>query len=201
MGWKIEIIPLPGKTSLPMSNNRGCHMNSWSGIDEFLAVAQAHSFAKAARRLGCSTSHVSRAIAALEDHVGQRLLSRTTRHVSLTELGERFFERCRRLQEERDEVFSLMTDDASDLQGHLRVTSAVTYGERFIAPILNRFMLQHPRISVELILTNGVLPFFDPGLALAVRFGRLADSRLIAKRLAFRRWRLCASPAYLEGSG
>jgi DNA-binding transcriptional LysR family regulator len=176
-------------------------MNSWAGIDEFLAVAQAHSFVKAAQRLGCSTSQVSREIASLEERLGQRLLYRTTRHVSLTEPGDRFFNRCRRLQEERDDALAAIMDEACNLQGSLRMTCAVAYGERFVAPIVNRFMAQHPRVGVELILTNDVLDLVDGAVDLAVRFGCLVDSRLVAQRLASRTWRLCASPAYLDRAG
>jgi DNA-binding transcriptional LysR family regulator len=176
-------------------------MGSWAGIDEFLAVAQARSFVQAARRLGCSTSQISREVARLEDRLGQRLFHRTTRHVGLTEAGERFFVPCHRLQEDRDEALGAMIDDAERLQGQLRLTCAVTYGERFVAPLLNRFMRLHAGVSVEMVLTNDVLDIVDRGLDLAVRFGRLADSRLVAVRLTSRTWRLCASPDYIQREG
>jgi DNA-binding transcriptional LysR family regulator len=176
-------------------------MSSWTGIDEFLGVASTRSFVQAARRLGCSTSRVSREISNLEDRLGQRLLYRTTRHVSLTEAGELFFHRCRRLQEDRDDAIATLQDGAHSLQGHLRMTCAVTFGERFIAPLVNSFMLDHPGMSVEMILTNEVVDLVDKGLDLAIRFGRLADSRLVATRLGSRTWRLCAAPSYLQAHG
>lgn len=176
-------------------------MSSWAGIDEFLAVAQARSFVQAARRLRCSTSQVSREIARLEERLGQRLFQRTTRRVALTEAGDRFFHRCHRLQEDRDEALAAMVDDAERLRGHLRLTCAVTYGERFVAPLINQFLLSHPGVSVDMLLTNDVLDLVENGLDLAVRFGRLADSRLVAARLTSRTWRLCASPSYLAREG
>lgn len=176
-------------------------MSAWAGIDEFCAVAHARSFAQAARRLDCSTSQISREIARLEDRLGQRLFYRTTRHVSLTDAGERFFERCRRLQEERDEAIEAMADDALRLQGQLRMTCSVTYGERFVAPLVNQFMAQHPWLSVDMVLTNEIVDLVDGGLDLAIRFGGLEDSRLVATRLSHRAWRLCAAPAYLAQAG
>lgn len=176
-------------------------MNSWSGIDEFLAVAQARSFIQAARRLGVSNAHVSREITRLEERLGQRLFYRTTRRVSLTNPGERLFERCRRLRDERDEALADISEDADDLQGQLRMTCAVAYGRRFICPIVTRFMKRHPRLSVDLNLDDAVLDIVNKGVDLAVRFGHLEDSRLMARRIASRTWRLCAAPDYLDKAG
>src|SRR5579864_3427709 len=97
-------------------------MSTWSGIEEFYSVAQARSFTQAARRLGLSASQVSREVAQLEDRLGKRLLYRSTRHVSLTEAGERFLVRCRRLVEDRDEALVAMLNDSPNLQGQLRMT-------------------------------------------------------------------------------
>lgn len=176
-------------------------MSSWTGIDEFVAVAQLRSFTRAARRLGRSASQVSRDIAQLEDRLGQPLFYRTTRHVSLTEAGERFFARCRRLQEERDEALAGMVEAGIELQGQLRMTSAVAYGERFVVPVVNAYMAEHPKLSVDIELTDEVLDIVERGIDLAVRFGSLRDSRLVATRLATRTRLLCASPAYLERHG
>jgi len=176
-------------------------MGSWAGIDEFVAVAQVRSFSLAARRLSCSTSQISREIAALEDRLGQRLFYRTTRHVSLTEAGERFLVRCRRLVDERDETLAAMLETGDQLQGHLRMTCSVAYGERFVVPITNELMLDHPRLCVDVLLTDAVVDLTGEGLDLAVRFGRLRDSRLVAARLTSRTRLLCASPAYLAARG
>lgn len=176
-------------------------MSGWAGIDEFVAVAQARSFTQAARKLGVSTSQVSREIGRLEDRVGQRLFFRTTRHVSLTEAGERLFLQCRRLHDERDDALASLVEDATQLQGYIRVTSAVAYGERFVVPLINSFMTEHPKIRVELVLTNDVLDLVDLGIDLAVRFGRLPDSGLIATRLSSRTRHLCAAPDYIDRHG
>lgn len=172
-------------------------MSTWSGIDEFFTVAQARSFSQAARRLGMSASQVSREVARLEDRLGQRLLYRSTRRVSLTEAGERFFVRCRRLLEDRDEALAAMVDESADLQGQLRMTCA----ERFVVPMINQFMLRHPRLSVDVLLWNEALDLVEEGIDLAVRFGPLRDSRLVATRLGSRTRHLCASPSYLQARG
>ena len=173
-------------------------VSGWSGIDEFYAVAQARSFTQAARRLGLSASQVSREVARLEDRLGRRLLFRSTRHVSLTEAGEVFLERCRRLLEDRDEALSVIADEPTHLRGHLRVTCA----ERFVVPMINRFMARHPQLSVEVLLwNNDVIDLVDHGIDLAVRFGRMTDSRLVAIRVGSRSRYLCAAPAYLEARG
>jgi DNA-binding transcriptional LysR family regulator len=172
-------------------------MSAWSGIEEFHAVAQTRSFTQAARRLGLSASQVSREVAELEDRLGQRLLYRSTRHVSLTEVGERFFERCRRLLEERDEALAAMLEESAHLQGQLRMTCA----ERFVVPMINRFMLRHPRLRVDVLLANEAIDLVDQGIDLAVQFGPLRDSRLVATRLGSRTRYLCAAPSYLEAHG
>ena len=176
-------------------------MSSWAGIDEFVAVAQTRNFSLAAKRLACSASQVSREISRLEDRLGQRLFYRTTRHVSLTEAGDRFLMACRRLLEERDEAISLIADDSEQLRGHLRLTCAIAYGERFIIPLISRVMSENPGLSVEVFLTDEVLDLVDKGIDLAIRFGKLSDSRLVATRISARTRLLCASPAYIERHG
>lgn len=176
-------------------------MSRWEGLDEFVAVAECGSFSRAAERLRVSSSHVSRQIARLEERLQARLLYRTTRRVSLTEAGQTFFARCQRLLEERDEAFLAVSNLHSAPTGLLRMTAAVTYGERFIVPLVNQFMARHPQLSVEIELTNRTLDLVQEGFDLAIRLGRLGDSSLIATRLAPRAMYLCAAPAYLERYG
>jgi len=172
-------------------------MSTWSGIEEFYTVAQTRSFTQAALRLGLSASQVSREVAGLEDRLGRRLLYRSTRRVSLTEAGEQFFVRCRRLLEDRDEALAAMLNESAHLQGQLRMTCS----ERFVVPMINRFMLDHPGLSVDVLLANEMMDLVDHGIDLAVRFGTLRDSRLVAARLGARNRFLCAAPAYLQARG
>src|SRR5690606_23481752 len=176
-------------------------MSRWDGIDEFTAVAEQASFSAAARRLGRSTSAVSREIARLEDRLQTRLLHRTTRRVELTDAGRDFLARCRRLIDERDEALAAVQPDDQAPRGLLRMTCSVSYGERFIAPAVNAFARQNPELRIELDLDNRLRDLVGDGYDLAVRFGHLTDSRLMARRLASRRLILCASPDYLARRG
>ncbi|WP_165191676.1 LysR family transcriptional regulator [Caulobacter soli] len=176
-------------------------MSRWDGIDEFVAVAEAESFSRAAARLNLSTSGVSREVARLEDRLQTRLLYRTTRRVSLTDAGRLFLARCRALIQERDLAMQLLGEDEGELKGQLRMTCSVAYGERYVVPAVNAFALAHPRLSLHIELDDIVRDLVADGFDLAIRFGRLGDSRLIARRLASRTRRLCAAPAYLAKAG
>ncbi|NQE60690.1 LysR family transcriptional regulator [Caulobacter sp. RHG1] len=176
-------------------------MSRWDGIDEFVATAEAESFSEGARRLSLSTSGVSRAVAGLEERLQTRLLYRTTRRVSLTDAGRAFLARCRQLILDRDEALAAVGEEDAELKGLLRLTCSTAYGERFVAPAVNGFLLAHPKLSIELALDDAVRDIVSEGFDLAIRFGRLTDSRLIAKRLASRTRRLTASPAYLARTG
>lgn len=176
-------------------------MSRWDGIDEFTAVAEQASFSAAARRLGLSTSAVSREIARLEDRLQTRLLHRTTRRVELTDAGRDFLTRCRSLIDERDEALAAVQPDDQVPRGLLRMTCSVSYGERFVAPAVNTFARRHPELRIELDLDNRLRDMVGDGYDLAVRFGHLTDSRLMARRLASRRLILCAGPDYLARRG
>lgn len=177
-------------------------MGGWDGIETFIAVCETEGFSSAAARLGVSTSHVSREIARLEDRLQVRLLYRTTRQVSMTDAGRAFLERCRRLVEEREEMFAAISERDGAPRGHLRLTCSIAYGERFIVPLVNQFMAAHPQLSVTIDLTNRLVDLVGEGFDLAVRTGTsLGDTRLVAVRLASRTRHLCAAPAYLERHG
>ena len=172
-------------------------MSKWAGIDEFVAVATAGSFSAGAEAFGASTTHMSRAIARLEARVQAQLFHRTTRVVKLTDTGKTFLQHCERIIQERDEAIGLISESGAP-QGDLRVTCSSALGERFVAPIVRRYALQHPRLSVGIVLSNWVVDLVAEGFDLAIRTGALTDSRLIGRRIASRTLYTCASPAYLE---
>jgi DNA-binding transcriptional LysR family regulator len=176
-------------------------MNRWEGLDEFVAVAECGQFTAAAERLGLSSSQISRQIARLEDRLQTRLFYRSTRRVALTEAGQTFLQHCQRLQDAREEALRAVGDLGSEPKGLLRMTCAVAYGERFIVPLVTDFMTRHPQLKVEIELSNRTLDMVQEGLDLAIRLGRLQDSRLVATRLAPRQMYLCAAPAYLQRYG
>ena len=176
-------------------------MNRWEGLDEFVAVAEWGQFTAAAERLSLSSSQVSRQIARLEERLQTRLFYRSTRRVALTEAGQTFLQHCQRLQDAREEALRAVGDLGSEPKGLLRMTCAVAYGERFIVPLVTEFMIQHPQLRVDIELTNRTLDLLHDGLDLAIRLGRLQDSRLVATRLASRQLYLCAAPDYLQRYG
>lgn len=176
-------------------------MSRWDGIDEFVAVAEAGSFAAGAGRLRVSSSHVSRQVARLEDRLQTRLFYRTTRRVTLTEAGRALLDRCQRLIEERDDALQAASALQEEPAGLLRLSCAVAYGERFIVPLVNDFQALYPRLRIDMNLTNSTVDLVHEGVDLAVRLGRLADSSLIATRIAPRVMHLCAAPTYLERYG
>jgi len=176
-------------------------LDRWEGLDAFVAVADCGRFATAAERLGVSTSHISRQIARLEERLQTRLFYRSTRRVTLTETGQTFLLHCRRLQDGFDEARRAVQDLGGTPKGLLRLTCAVTYGERFVVPLVNDFVERYPELKVEIDLTNRALDIVHEGYDLAIRLGRLADSSLVATRIAPRVMYLCAAPSYLARRG
>lgn len=175
-------------------------MRQWAGIEEFVAVARTGSFTAGAARLGMSPTHVSRAIIAIEQRLDAQLLYRTTRTVRLTDTGRAFLERCERILRERDEAFALV-GGKGEPQGELRVTCSTTMGERFVAPILRRWSTRHPRLSLNIELTNRVIDLVAEDFDLAIRTGSVDDPRLTKTRVASRTLYTCAAPTYLARRG
>ena len=175
-------------------------MDGWDGIDEFVAVARTGSFIEGAAALGVSRTHMSRAVARLEDRLKARLLHRTTRSVSLSPTGRIFLDHCNRLIHERDEALALVREQGEP-RGVLRVTCSIALGERFIAPIARQFAVQHPQLRLFLDLSTRVVDLVGEGYDLAIRTGDLSSSNLIATRIALRQFHTCATPAYLDRFG
>ncbi|EOW6612500.1 LysR substrate-binding domain-containing protein [Vibrio fluvialis] len=176
-------------------------MASWEGVSEFVAVAETGSFTQAAKRLVTSVANVSRRIALLEERLGVKLLLRTTRKVSLTEAGQVYYQQCRALLEGLEQAELTVTQMQQTPRGKLKVTAPVTYGEQKIAPLLNDFLLQHPKLELELVLTNQKLDLIEQGVDVAVRLGQLDDSSFIARRLSNRHLYVCATTDYLAQCG
>ncbi|RJG49896.1 LysR family transcriptional regulator [Motilimonas pumila] len=176
-------------------------MSRWQGVSEFVAVVQSHSFTGAANKLGTSVVQISRRVSALETRLGVKLLHRTTRKVSLTTAGEIYFNQCQLLVEGLEMAELAVTQMQLTPSGKLKITAPMTYGEKFIAPVILDFLAAYPQIDIELILTNQTLDLIDNNIDIAIRLGHLTDSSLKARKLATRQLYVCASPAYLERSG
>lgn len=173
----------------------------WEGVSEFVAVAEAESFTRAAKRLGISTAQVSRQISALESRLSTKLFYRTTRKVSVTEAGQIYYQHCRQVLDGLEEAERTITNLQLSPRGRLRLTAPVTYGEKVIAPLVNDFVLRYLELEVELRLTNQKLDLVADGYDLAIRLGTLEDSSMMAKRLSSRIQYVCASPDYLSTHG
>ena len=170
-------------------------------LEVFVAVADAGSFAKAGNRLRLSPPAVTRAISALEDRLGARVFNRTTRSLTITEVGQRFLESAKRVLNDLDTAEKEAIGETAVPHGHLTVTASVTFGRSALAPVVGDFLNQHPRISVSVLLLDRITNLVEEGIDLAVRIGPLPDSSLIAKRIGTVRRVLVASPAYLAQRG
>ncbi|MDF0535457.1 LysR substrate-binding domain-containing protein [Shewanella sp. A32] len=176
-------------------------MNHWEGICEFIAVAESQSFTQAATRLNVSTAQVSRQVSALEKRLATKLFYRTTRKVTLSEEGTLYYRHCRALQDGIEKAERTLGSLKQEPQGLLRLTAPVTYGEQFVLPLLNDFLLKYHKLQLDLELTNKTLDLIEGGFDLAIRLGNLTDSSLMARKLATRCNYVCASPNYLSQYG
>ena len=167
----------------------------------FIAVAEAESFAGAARKLGMSPPAVTRAVAALEARLQVRLLNRSTRHVRVTEAGQRYLEDARRVIAAADEADEAAAGIDAPARGLLTVTAPVLFGQRYVMPGICDFLGHHPGVTVDALLLDRVVNLLEEGVDVAIRIGELPDSSLRALRVGQVRLLLCAAPAYLAEHG
>lgn len=176
-------------------------MDMLAGMRTYIAVVAAGSFTAAAERLGISKALTSKYVGQLEEHLGVRLLNRTTRQLNVTEAGQAYYQRCRQLLEEFDELEAAIQDQQEAPRGSLVVAAPTTFGEMYLTRAVADYLDQQPGVSVELVLADRFVNIVDEGFDLAVRIGELADSSLIARRLAPARIAVCAAPVYLAQAG
>lgn len=177
------------------------HMSPFEGIVEFVAVAETQGFTAAARRLGVSTSHISRRVADLETRLGTALVARTTRKVKLTSSGQNYYHRCHELLHGLEEANESVSDKHIELTGTLRVSAAGEFAENYVVPALLEFASRHPGLSIDVDFNTRIVNFVEEGIDFAVRYGSLKDSGLIARKLVDRSLVAAASPSYLEHWG
>lgn len=173
-------------------------MDSFDGIIEFVAVAESRGFSSAARQLGCSTSHVSRQVARLEERIGCVLLARSTRLVSLTESGLAYYQQSKDLVVGLQQANELVNQQQFHLNGTLRVSAAGGFAEHKVAPALMEFALQHPELTVDMDFNSRMVNFVEDGIDFAIRYGELTDSSLVARKLVNRPMMAVASKTYLK---
>jgi DNA-binding transcriptional LysR family regulator len=176
-------------------------MDRFQEMSVFVAVVDAGSFVRAADALDLSKTAVSRLVNDLELRLGVRLLHRTTRKLSLTPEGEIFLERCRQLVDGVAEAEAELSTHAGEAIGQMRVNVPVTFGLLHLAPLWPAFMALHPRVTLEVTLSDRLVDLVDEGFDVAVRIARLQVSSLISRQLTTTRLILCASPDYLRRHG
>ncbi len=167
----------------------------------FVKAANAGSFTAAASSLGMSAQMVAKHVVALEGHLGGKLLARTTRRQSLTELGRTYHERCKLILAEVGAADALAAQVKSEPRGRLRVSAPVTFGAHGLVPLLTRYLAAHPLVEVDLVLTDRFVDLVEEGFEAAFRVGLLEDSGLIARKLTPYRLVAAASPTYLDNRG
>lgn len=176
-------------------------MDRLDAINLFKRVVESGSFSTTAREAGVSQPAVSKQIAALETYLGAQLLRRTSRSMTLTEAGQVFYESALRLVSEFEETSALLKHGQTAPSGSIRVTAAPVFGRLHIVPKLPAFFARYPEISIELSSSERALNLIDEGIDLAVRVGDLADSSLVARRIASATMVTVATPAYLKAHG
>ena len=165
----------------------------------FARVVQAGSFTKAAAALGMPKSTVSRKVSELEERLGSRLLQRTTRALSLTDVGRTYYDYCARIVGEIEEAERAVSSLQDSPRGLLRVTAPVNVS--FLGPIVSEFLQRYPDVQMELFCTQRSVDLIEERYDLGIRAGVLADSTLIARSLGTVRWFVVATPAYLDKHG
>ena len=176
-------------------------MSKIDDIAVFVRVVQVGGLAAAGRQLGLSPASMTARINALEQRHDTRLLQRTTRSISLTEAGQRYYDAGLRVLDELEYAEALLQNDDVCLSGQLRMTAPSDFGRQYVVPVLAEFLQLHPKVRAYLHLTDSVENLVEQRYDLGIRFGNLPDSTLIVKSLAENHRVLVASPAYLEQQG
>jgi DNA-binding transcriptional LysR family regulator len=150
-------------------------MDRLTSMEVYVSVIEAGSFSSAARRLELGQPAVSKSIAQLEEHLGARLLLRSTRGLTPTEAGQRFYERAKRVIEEANEAEQAVREASDSLSGRLRVSAAVTFARLHILPHLKEFLDQHPKLEIDFVLDDRNIGLLEEGMDVALRMGILTD--------------------------
>ncbi len=175
-------------------------MDRLSAMQTFVRVVESGSFSAVAREQTSTQSAVSKQVAALEKHLGVKLLTRTTRTLALTDDGHRYFEDARRLVAEMMEAEGRLRRGDQQLVGWLRLASSVGFGVRVLRPHVHSFLAAHPGVKIDLKLNDGFIDLIEHGIDVAVRIGNLADSTLVARRIGRIRRAVVASRTYVQAA-
>jgi DNA-binding transcriptional LysR family regulator len=176
-------------------------MDRLTSLSVFVAAVEEGSIAAAARRFELSPVMAGRYLSALEERLNARLLHRTTRQLSLTDAGRAYFARCKRILDDLEEADDEAAERQATPQGSLHLTAPITFGTMYLAPVAASYMADFPHVDVSLHLQDRFVDLVEEGMDVAVRIGRLAESRLVARKLADCPLMACAAPSYLAKAG
>ncbi|WP_293266275.1 LysR family transcriptional regulator [Neptunomonas sp.] len=176
-------------------------MDKLKAMATFVEIVDRGSLSAAAEAINRSPASVVRALADLENHLSVRLLNRSTRRISLTDEGRDYLLRCRRILADINDAEFLLDARRGAPEGKLSITAPMMFGRLHIVPLLNRYLIEHPGLRVELTLIDRIVDIIDEGFDLAIRIGHLADSSLISMPLGLNRHIICASPSLVKTMG
>jgi DNA-binding transcriptional LysR family regulator len=176
-------------------------MDRLTEMEAFATVVDQGGFTDAARKMGISKSAVSKHVSSLEARLGARLLNRTTRRVSPTEIGLAYYDRALRVLSDAGEADALVSSMQSEPSGLLRISVATDFGVNHLSPVLGTFLDEFPQISVNMELDNRYVELISEGFDMAIRIGDLEDSTLRARKLTETSKRMIASPNYIQKHG
>ena len=176
-------------------------MDTLTSMKAFAAVVDTGSFAAASDRLAMSRAMTSKYVAHLEEHLGTRLLQRTTRKLTLTESGTAYYDRCVQILADIAEAEEGAVHHTESPRGTLRMTIPVSFGNLHMGPVIADYLKQYPEVKIDMLLTDRRVDLIEEGLDLAIRIGTLPESGLIAKKLGSDHVVICGAPDYLERHG
>jgi DNA-binding transcriptional LysR family regulator len=176
-------------------------MDRLTEMEAFATVVDQGGFTDAAKKLGISKSAVSKHVSALEARLGARLLNRTTRRVSPTEIGLAYYDRARRVLNDAGEADALVTSMQTAPSGVLRLSVATDFGVNHLSPVLGDFLQAFPDITVNMVLNNRYVELISEGFDMAIRVGEMEDSSLRARKIAETSKRMIAAPSYFQQFG
>lgn len=176
-------------------------MDKWTEMQVFVESVRRGSFSAAGRQLELSPSAISKLLSRLESRLGVRLINRTTRNLSLTEGGERYFKRCLEILADIEDAEDALTGFVREPAGTLRINSTPGFAKHQLLPLMAEFQARYPRLTLEFQLTGQAVDLVAEGVDLAIRLGELRDTSLVGRKLGESRRLVCASPRYLDARG
>ncbi|OAN10887.1 LysR family transcriptional regulator [Photobacterium jeanii] len=176
-------------------------MDKFSDMTLFVSIVKNQGLAAAGRELGLSPATVTARLQALEDRYSVKLLNRSTRHISLTDAGAMYHQACLEIIDSVQETENLLQTGTKEVRGSLKISAPRDIGKQFISPLISEFADQYPDVVPYLYLNDNLSNLAESGLDIVIRYGELADSNLISRKLASSRRVLCASPDYLARKG